>query len=207
MSVPLARGLRAAAIFVVIIVAAGWPHRGLRAAATEVFSDLANPILAELRFGKGGGTAQLRPAPIVDVRRPGENVTSDAVLALGVAGYKEEMPFGVNLRREFYLPLVIFSAAVIAAPFSLRRRAMAFVLGFPLALLVCLGSLCATICWLFAYQAPRIFPLSAGQLRVLDTVVGTFLMPSATRFVMPLLIAIGMLAAVRARASTASEHP
>jgi hypothetical protein len=203
MSLPLKRGLRAAAIFIVIVVVAGWPHRGLRAAATEVFSSLANPILAELRFGELKGTAQLRPAPVVDVRRPGEHVTSDAVLALGVEGYEEEMPFGVNLRREFYLPLVIFSAAVIAAPFSLRRRAMAFALGFPLALVLCLGSLYVTICWLFAYQAPRIFPLSPGMLTLLDTVVGTFLMPTATRFIVPLLIAIGMLAVVRARDAAA----
>lgn len=187
------RSGRSAALFFVLVLVPAWPVRQVREQASAALIAMLNPLIGQLQFGQGG-RAHLREAPVREVRQPGENVSSDAVLALGVDGYPQSFPVGFNLRRDFYLPLLIFVAAVLAAPVAGKRRLAALLLGLPLAFYVCLVSLYLTVCWLFAHQAPAVYPLSPGELKLLDTIISTFVMPPTLRFFAPLMIAIAMLA-------------
>lgn len=187
------RIVRSAALFFVLVIVPAWPIRQVREQASAVLIGALNPLLGQMSFGRGG-RAQLRHAQVREVRRPGENVSSDAELALGVDGYPQKFPVGLNLRRDFYLPLLIFAAAVLAAPVRGTRRLAALVLGFPVAFYLCLGSLYLTVCWLFAHQAPIVYPLSAAELKLLDTVISTLVMPPTLRFFAPLATGVGMLA-------------
>lgn len=181
---------RAGGLFLLLLTLAAWPSTRLRAAASAIISGAVQPVLGQLTFGRGG-QAVLRAAPVVEVRRPGDNISSDAVLLLGAQGASdaEKLEIELSLRRDFYLPLVLFTAAVAAAPIAARARLTAFVLGFPLAWLSCCGFLYATICWLFALSAPAIYPLSAEGLKALDALASTFLLPPALRMFVSLAIA------------------
>ncbi|HEY6880158.1 MAG TPA: hypothetical protein VI299_19170 [Polyangiales bacterium] len=182
------RFYRSAARFLVLIALAAWPSPWVRTNASAVLCTLINPWLAELSFGHGGH-AELRAAQVSEVRRAGESVSSDAELSLQVTDLPQQLHVGVNLRREFFLPLAVFMAAVLAAPTSWRTRSLALLLGLPIAFYLCLCALFVTTCWLFALYAPAVFPLAPSESRLLEAVVSMALMPPTPRLVAPLLIA------------------
>lgn len=196
-----ADAVRSALLFVAVLIVAAWPARSLRQAVSEQVSRLVNPLLEQLEYGQGGH-ARLHAAPVTDVRGPDDNVTSDAELVLSDAGTQRSMRVGVSLRREFYLPLVVFAAAALAAPTSRARRGLTLLLGLPLVFGGCTLALHLTVCWLFAHEASYLYPMSERALLWLDTTVATFLTPPTLRLIVPLLLAVALVAALEGPRST-----
>ena len=168
-------------------LALGWPWPSWRARASELFCAVVNVPLEQLTFGQGGH-AKLRPRAVSEVRLPGENATSDAILRLSVDGYQGEVSFAVSLRRDFYLPLAIAFSVLVTAPLPLRRRSLALLLGGTLSLAWCFASLCLTSLLMFErLPAGRAF---SEQLRLLiNGIVGSLIMPPGVHFFVPILIA------------------
>ncbi|HEY6877467.1 MAG TPA: hypothetical protein VI299_05580 [Polyangiales bacterium] len=189
------RVYRSAARFIVLIALAAWPSQFVRAHVSSALCILINPWLAELSFGQGGH-AELHAAQVSEVRRAGEAVSADAELRLQLTMLPQPLHVGVNLRREFFLPLATFAAAVIASPSSWRTRSLALLLGLPFAFYVCFSGLFVTTCWLFAHYAPAVFPLSPTESKLLEAIVSMALMPPTPRLLVPLLIAAALLLAL-----------
>ncbi len=175
--------------FLFLVVLGGWPSTALRKATSDLLSPILSSMLASCEFGQGG-RAMVRSAEIADVRRPGENVTTDAQLRLTIDGLRNESINAINLRRDFYLPLWIALLAASLAPADWTQRVWALALTLPTVFALCFGALYLTICWIFAHQAPVIYPLEPGMLRSLDALVGALLMPPSLRFFVPLLVAL-----------------
>jgi hypothetical protein len=184
---------RSLLIFASLLVVAAWPSQSLRAGASELLCATLEPLLAPIEFGLGGH-ATVSPAPNAEGRRPGEAVTSDALLRLTIDGLNDESLTTINLRGDFYLPLVILIAATLAAPLAWRLRLRALALGLPLAYAACFARLYLTICYLFAHQAPRFYPLGAGRLQLIDGLVSALMMTPSLRFFTPLAVAALTLA-------------
>jgi hypothetical protein len=175
------------ALFMGVLLIGGWPSAQLRGAASAALAPALSACLAPLEFGYGG-RAQVLPSIVSEVRRAGENVSSDALLRLTIDGYANDSISTINLRRDVYLPLLLVLALLLSAPSSRRRRAWALALALPGVFSLCVLSLYLTACWLFAHQVPDIYPLSAPQLRLLDALVSTLLMPPSLRFFVPLAV-------------------
>lgn len=198
---------RSPALFLLIVLVGGWPSRQLRGAASELLASALSRCLAPLEFG-AGGRAEVHPRAISELRLAGESVSADAELRLTIDGYDNESISAINLRRDAYLPLLLVLAITLSAPYSLARRALALALSLPLAFSACVAALWLTACWLFAHQAPQIYPLGARQLQLLDALVSALLLPPSLRFFVPSLIALLALSlAARAGAAARRSQP
>lgn len=175
-----------------------WPWPGLRAAFAGAYCGAADLVLQHAEFGRGGHV-RLRPAAPTDVRRAGEQVTSDATAAITVDGFAGELALGLNLRRDVYLPLVVLVAVIGAASLGPRRKLRCLAAGLPGALALSFASLWLLFVWTFGRQLRGVYHLSGWSTTLLDLGYSALLAPPSNRFVFPLILALGLIYRVRLR--------
>src|SRR5215831_7645144 len=99
------------AAFLVLLGVAGWPWSAVRHGFSSAYCATVGAALSLVSFRGGTAHARLVAAPPTDVRRPGENVTSDAEVELSLDASPRRAHLGVNLRRDAYLPLLLLVGA------------------------------------------------------------------------------------------------
>ena len=194
----------AALIFVALLLAGAWPWPRARMAFGTGYSAFANLLLETVSFGNGGH-ARLQAAAPTTVRRPGEQVTSDAKLELTVDGHTGHLDFGLNLRRDAYLPLLIFAAAVTAAPLGRRRKLRGLLVGLAVVALFSLLSIYLLVLWLFSHQLRGVYPADPWFGPGVDLLFRLWLLPPGNRFVVPMLVAATII--VTQLRATMREQP
>lgn len=184
------------AVFLILLGVAGWPWPIVRSAFSSAYCATVGAALPLFSFGDGGvGHARVLAAPPTDVRRPGENVTSDAEVELSVEGSTRHTRLGVNLRRDAYLPLLILFSAVVVAPLRPRGKGICLLVGVPIVLAASLAALAMLVGWVFA---GGLGPPTALTSPTLDLMVRMLLEPPGNRFIGPLILA-ALLIVWRAR--------
>jgi hypothetical protein len=178
------------AVFLILLGVAGWPWQALRSAFSSAYCGTVGPVLAAVSFGDGVGHARLLPAPPTSFRRPGEDVTSDAVVELSLDGSPGHPRLGVNLRRDAYLPLLLLVAAIAVAPLRPRGKAICLFAGLPIVLVASFAALVMLVSWVFA---GGLGPPGAVTSRSLDVLVRMLLEPPGNRFIGPLLLAASLV--------------
>jgi hypothetical protein len=181
--------------FFLLLAVAGWPWPTVRRAFASAYCATVGAALAQLSFASGSGHARLLPAPPDAVRRPGDNITADAVVELSLDGRPGHPRLGVSLRRDAYLPLLILVAAIAVAPLSIRSKAISWLIGVPLVLGGSLAALAMLVSWVLA---GGLGPQSAVKSSALDLAVRLLVAPPGNRFIAPLVLA-ALLIAVRLR--------
>jgi hypothetical protein len=192
-----------AGLFLATLVLGGWPRPGLRAAFSGAYAAGARLVLEPLSFGEGG-RATLVPERGV---RTGAAVEQDARLVLSVAGYDGELPFGLSLRRDAFLPCLLLVAVVIGAPLPARRKLLC--LGAGTAAVLALSLLCVylTAAWLFSSQLTRVYQPSAVWAWALDVTAGALLLPPSNRFALPLVLAAALVFGLRGPSAPRARSP
>jgi hypothetical protein len=188
--------------FLVVVALAGWPWQPVRRAFASAYCATVGAALASVNFRDGAGHARVMPAPPTTVRRPGENVTSDAEVELSVDGLSGHPRLGVNLRRDAYLPLLLLIGAIALAPLRMRSKAIALLVGLPIVLAASLAALAALVGWVFA---GGLGPPDAMKSASLDVAVRMLLAPPGNRFIAPLVLA-AVLILWRLRADRRSDR-
>jgi hypothetical protein len=162
----------------------------VRNAFSAAYAAAANPVLTRLSFGRGGHAALVAGGGPGD---PGRAVEDDARLVLTVAGFEGELPFGLSLRRDAFLPAVVLVAALAGAPLAARRKALCLALGVGAVLVLSLICVCLTAAWIFASRLQGVYdPTSVGR-SVLDLLAGTLLLPPGNRFAVPLALGAALV--------------
>lgn len=178
-------------IFVGIVGLGAWPWRAVRVGVSEAFSAVANPALAQLSFDRGV-SVRLRPLPEDAVRRPEDNVEADTEVVLSVPEAKAEGRFGISLRRDAYLPLLIFSALALALPLRPRDKARCLSLGIPTVVAAAIASIVVLVTFLLSIQDGS--TVSAWQREMTTFLFERWLTPPNNRVIAPTLLALAMAA-------------
>ncbi len=181
-------------VFLALLVAGAWPWLPVQRGFSAMYGPLANLVLAPQTFGRGGH-ARLVPLSRIE-RRPGDNVTADAAVALTVFGWEGDLQMGMSLRRDVYLPLWILIALLIAVPLPFARRMKALAIGVPIMILLDLAALELLVTWTFAFQLRGIYAADAGSVwrRLVDLAYGALLTPPGNRFIAPLGVGAAIIA-------------
>jgi hypothetical protein len=182
--------------FVALVVVLGWPRPAVQRIFNAGFCAVANALFASAEIGRGG-RARLDPAPPAVERRPGDTVTADSTLRLTVDGFTGELPVGLSLRRDALLPLVIFLAAMLAAPLDRRARARGIAAGTVIVIVTAIAATRMLAWWMFATQLEQVLVLSSWARDGLDLLQRALLLPPSNRFVGPLLLAVVLVTLAR----------
>jgi hypothetical protein len=187
---PLLRGI---ATFLLVLVLGwfAWPIVGF--GFSSAFQGVASLALGDVEFGRGGH------AEFLGARRtqPDQTVEKDeswnARVALSIEGVTQRHTISVNPRRLAYLPLLFFTAFLLAAPLPARRRVHGLTLGYATLLAIALISLWITIAWLFARVPGLVYDLSAWQGSLLHVLYEGFVTPIANKFIVPLALGVAFV--------------
>jgi hypothetical protein len=179
-----------AGLFLAALLVGGWPLEAPRAAFARAYAAIATGVLAGITFGHGGHATLVADA---GPSAPGAAVEQDARLLLTVADFEGELPFGLNLRRDAYLPTLVLVGAVLGAPLVLRRKLLCLALGVASVLLLSLACVALTAAWLFASQLQGVYAAGSLGPRLLDLIAGALLLPPANRFALPLVLAVALV--------------
>ncbi len=187
------------ALFVAILVCGALPWPGLRQGFNSVFRGGGNALLAAFTFGKGGHASlapldATRNAAAKDSPPIQQHVAADTLLALRVDGRVGTVGLGLNLRREVYMPLVLFVAVVLAAPMRARAKFRAVMVGTPVVLLIAFGCIWCLALYTFAFNVRGVLQLDAVGGLVVDLVYRGVLLPPGNRFIAPLAMGLGVVA-------------
>ena len=174
------------AAFLLLLVIAGWPWASVRRAFASAYCATVGSLLAGVSFNGGTGHARVFPAPADAARRPGDNVTADAVVELSLDGSTGHPQLGINLRRDAYLPLLILVSAIVVAPLRGRGKLICLAAGVPVVLVGSLAALVALVSWIFA---GGLGPPAAMKSKALDLLVRMLVEPPGNRFIAPLALA------------------
>ena len=173
-----------------LLLALPWP--GLAAGFAAGYAAVVDRLLLDhIGFGQGGH-AQLRAADAAE-KRAADNVIPDAVIALGVDGYAGELKVTMSLRRDAYLPICVLGLVVLCAPLPLRRRLRALAVGLPAIVVLTIVCQWFGILWLFANRLSKVMALGPRAASLVDGVYQVLLLPPANRFLVPLLLGIGLV--------------
>jgi len=174
-----------AGLFVATLLLGGWPRPWVRAGFSRAYATIANPVLGTLTFGQGGH-ASLAPEGKTAVS--GAAIEQDARLSLTVDGFEGELPFGLSLRRDAYLPCLLLIALLAGAPLAARRKVLCLAVGTGAVLVLSLVCVALTAAWLFHTQLQGVYQRGTMGGWALDVMAGTLLLPPSNRFVLPLAL-------------------
>jgi hypothetical protein len=191
-------------IFGGIIALGAWPWRAVRVGASEALSALANPVLSQLTFDRGV-SVRLQPLPVDAVRRPDDNVEADTEVVLSVPETPAEARFGISLRRDAYLPLLIFAALALALPLRPRDKALCLGVGIPTVVAAAVASIVTLVTYFLGVQKGS--TVSELQREITTFLFERWLTPPNNRVIAPVLLALALAAYVsrdslRARAAS-----
>lgn len=181
--------------FAALVTLATWPWPGVRSGFSAAFCELVSPVLEEMTFD---GQTQVTIAPL-DETQPGqsgaeEHIVADTALTLRLTKYRGQMQVEVSLRRDVFLPLVLFTAMLLVAPFSWRKRLIAIGAGSTLITLVGIASIQLTLANIFsggiplAPQLSEVYVVSETWGDVLRFLHERWLTPPGNRVIAPLLL-------------------
>jgi hypothetical protein len=172
-----------------VVVLVRWP--GVTEGFSAGYRWVANHVLLDhVTFG-AIGRARFR-APTSAEFGTGRNVETDAVMVLRLEGFPAEQTVSMSVRRDAYLPLAIFIVTVLPSPLSWRRKARCLAIGTPVMFLLVLGCLWLATFWIFTREVPVLFNFPARDKAALDFFAHALLMPPDNRFLVPLVLAIGL---------------
>lgn len=181
--------------FAALVTLATWPWPGVRSGFSAVFCEIVSPVLEEMTFD---GQTRITIAPL-DETQPGrsgaeEHIVADTALTLRLTQYRGQMQVEVSLRRDVFLPLVLFTAMLLVAPFSWQRRLIAIAAGCTLITLVGIASIQLTLANIFsggiplAPQLSEVYEVSETWGDVLRFLHERWLTPPGNRVIAPLLL-------------------
>lgn len=170
-----------------------------------------NVVLEHVPFD-GGVRVELTAMPESHERQSGDNVDADTQVTLRAPGYPGQAAFGMSLRRDAYLPLVIFVALTLALPLAAPSKAKSLVAGVVVIACAAAGSIYILVGYLLAQRT------GARPLEETNTLISflfeRWLTPPGNRVIAPLLLALGLGAwfsrrepRARVRSADASQAP
>jgi len=177
-----------AALFLLLLTAGSWPWSAREIAFSRALSAVSNLAFEVLPLVPGL-QIELVPSLTTQERSATENVDADTQLVLRLAGHPGEARLGISLRRDAFLPLMIFVAAILVLPLERRRKLASLALGVPLVLAVAVGSVASLACFVSS-RAPS-FGMAHWQASLAEFVFDCWLTPPGNRVIAPLLLALG----------------
>lgn len=182
------RGWWRALVFLALLGGAGWPCAAVEVGFSRLVSKLGNLCLRSWQ----GSAAQIELVPLAVPGGHGanDNVEADTQLILRIPHLTREARLGLSLRRDAYLPLVIFSAATVVLPLSRRARFACLVFGTPIILFVALLSLFVLASFLLGSVPDA--GIRAWQAELAQFLFDCWLTPPGNRVIAPLLFAAAL---------------
>jgi hypothetical protein len=194
LALPPAQLSRRALVILALVFALGLPAWSVLAAQFAYgFRALCALSLAPLTFGEGGHVQFVMALPARSLERAD---SWDVSMVLGIEGVTATHSVALNSRRLLYLPLLTLLACVVAAPFPLskRQRAIAGLVGAALLALIALLAVWVIAAFLFAKVPGLVYTLTPWQHGALRLAYEGWVTPLTNKFVMPILLAGGLLA-------------
>jgi hypothetical protein len=186
MQLALRHTLLRAALFLLLLAAGSWPWSVREIAFSRALSAIGNLCFHAVPIASGTELV-LVPLLATPERSATENVDADTQLVLRLAG--REARLGISLRRDAYLPLSIFVAAILVLPLERRRKLASLGLGVPLVIGVAIASV-ANLALFVSSQAPG-FAVPQWQARLAEFVFDCWLTPPGNRVIAPLFLTLG----------------
>jgi hypothetical protein len=174
---------------------APWP--GLRKLSDGAFCGLANAALRHIEFGDdralGYGSARLILAERRGETRADDGPQWDARLRLQVSGVSQVQEVYVSPRRTAFVPAWLLLSLVLSAPLSVRRKLCCLAAGIPLVLAAAVAAVATTATWLFSQVPGLVYAGTAAQRTAIELAYRALVVPTANRFILPLLLAIALV--------------
>jgi len=185
---------RGVVIFGAVLIVGAWPNAWLRSAFSENFSDLSNAALARVRLG---GTVAMSLSsleePEAEARTQdgtAENVEADTQVVFKSTSGGHEARLGLSMRRDAYLPLLIFVGLILGSPLTPWRKSACLAVGMPVVLAVGIASVWALGVYLMSQMPGLDFP--TWQRDLTELLFERWLAPPGNRVIAPLLLALGL---------------
>lgn len=172
--------------FTLVMFVGAWPCDGTRIGFSRVMSALANGVFEHVALD-AGLEIELVPVAASAVRGDDQNVEEDTRVIIRRPDGTAIGQLGLSLRRDAYLPLLIFSAALLAAPLARRAKLVGLVAGVPFVLFVAVASVWILATFLSSQQKGT--GLVAWQTDVVTFLFERWLTPPGNRVIAPLLLA------------------
>ncbi len=179
-----------------------WPL--LSGPYTSAFQASANAVVGSLTFGKGGHALFL-PMPEQERADTGRDASWDAPVELSIEGIEKKHVVSVNPRRLAYVPWLCFAALVVAAPLRRPGKASCLAIGSAILAPIAFVSLWIIVAWLFARVPGLVYDLDGWQKTLLNLSYEAFVTPLGNKFVLPVLLAAGLVLWQLARESGRAE--
>ena len=174
--------------FLLLLSVAGWPWTTVEVGFSRVVSALGNVCLGTSRWAPA--QLELIALGVPSQHGASDNVQADTQLLLRLPHPAREARLGLSLRRDAYLPLVIFVAATLVLPLPRRTRLRCLVLGIPLVLAVAILSLAILATFLLA-RVPGA-GVAAWRAELCQFLFDIWLTPPGNRVIAPLLLAAAL---------------
>ncbi len=178
-----------------LIVVGCLPWPGLRHGFSSLFAALVAPLLEQVTF-EGQASVSILPLAEDHLHRTSEPIVADSALILKLTEYAGQMQVEVSLRRDVYLPLVLFGAMALVAPIPWRRRLATLGAGFALIALAAIGSLLLLLGNIFSGRLPLapqlsdVYVVSDTWGAILQFLHERWLTPPGNRVIAPLLLGV-----------------
>lgn len=193
-------------LFALAILVGGFlPSKQLSQPGTYAVVELTNGLLDYL-WSETDVSFALEPAPAGTQRQSTDQVQTDTLLHLSSAGNRVAS-YGLSLRRDCYLPWVLFVALVVALPIDVRLRALGVALGSVLILAVAVLSIEFLVDYLVQVRWPDRYDASALGRSLVEFAFDAWLTPPGNRAIAPLLLAAAWWGIARGASSIAPARP
>ncbi len=189
--------------FTLVICVGAWPWAGTRIGISRVMSALANGVFEHVALD-AGLQIELVPVAASVVRGDDQNVEEDTRVIIRRPDGTAIGQLGLSLRRDAYLPLLIFGAALLAAPLARRAKLLGLVAGVPFVLCVAVASIWILVTFLSSQQKGT--GLVAWQTDVVTFLFERWLTPPGNRVIAPLLLAAAWCVGSLKRPTAASTN-
>lgn len=202
-----ARGVAAGIATFVLVVGSGWlAWPAIEDAFCTGFEYAATGVFGAHEFGHGGHVT------LVHAQRHAVNTTErdaswDTSVRLRVDGVDQQHLVSVNPRRLAYLPMLFFTAFILAARLPWRRRGWCLAVGLPVLLLSALGSFWTIVVWLFSQVPGLVYDLGPTERAALRLLYEGYVTPIANKVIVPLLLAAALVLVEQARKPQAAVAP
>lgn len=181
-------------VTLVALVGVGcWPWPALRHDFSAAFATVVSPVLEQVTFD-GRASVTIAPLPRERPHVAGEHIVADTALFLRLSKYAGQMQVELSLRRDVWIPLVIFGALALVAPIPWRRRLATLGAGFALIALAAVGSILLLLGNIFSGRLPlapqlsEVYEVSETWGAVLQFLNERWLTPPGNRVIAPLLL-------------------
>ncbi len=176
-----------------LVVLGCWPWPALRHGFSAAFADVVSPLLEQITFD-GQASVTIAPLPKNRPHVSGEHIVADTALILRLARYSGQMQVELSLRRDVWIPLVLFGALALVAPIPWRRRLATLGAGYALISMTAVGSILILLGNIFSGRLPlapqlsEVYVVSEAWGATLQFLNERWLTPPGNRVIAPLLL-------------------